>query len=134
MSHWEAHRGVRTGNDLTLGERSADVLKRSFGTWSALGLVAVVIAVYMVAQAVMGRGAFDPYPYILLNLALSCLAAVQGIVLQISANRGDRISAEVALHTQSNTDDLISINRQQTAILNELREIRAAVGGESTGA
>jgi uncharacterized membrane protein len=48
---------------------------------------------------------WDLYPFILLNLCLSCLAAVQGIILQISVNRGDKV---IALHTQGNTDKLAS--------------------------
>lgn len=105
---WARHPAVRSGVQLSRGERAADVLKRWFGTWAALGMVGVAIAVWMLGQVALGHGAFDPYPYILLNLILSCLAAVQGIILQISANRGDRINAEVALHTQANTDQILA--------------------------
>lgn len=120
---WRDHKGVRTGDQLDLGERAADVLKRYFGTWSALFAVAIWIAAWMLLQKT--SFAWDKAPYILLNLLLSCLAAVQGIILQISANRGDRISAEVALHTQKNTDDLMTINRQQLEILEALHHINA---------
>lgn len=44
-----------------------------------------------------GNG-FDPYPFILLNLILSCLAAMQGAILLIAARRSDQISAELAQH------------------------------------
>ncbi len=113
---WHKHPAVRTGKDLSFGERSADVLKHYFGTWSALFAVATWITAWMLLQKT--SFAWDRPPYILLNLCLSCLAAVQGIILQISANRGDRISAEVALHTSGNTDEL----KSQSGRILELQE------------
>ena len=115
---WHLHPAVRSGPGLTLGERAADVLKRWFGTWSALFGVGAAIAVWIALQKTAIK--WDIYPFILLNLCLSCLAAVQGIILQISANRGDRISSEVALHTQGNTDTLMGLNERQLAILTKL--------------
>lgn len=112
---WARHPGVRSGpSQLSLGERAADILKRYFGTWSALFAVAIWIAVWMLLQK--ASFAWDKSPYILLNLCLSCLAAVQGIILQISANRGDRISAEVALHTERNTDDIKALLAENTKL------------------
>ena len=128
---WKHHKGVRTGSQLSFGERASDLLKRYFGTWSALGVVALWIALWILLQSTGLH--WDMYPYILLNLCLSCLAAVQGIILQISANRGDRISAEVALHTQRNTDDLMDLNRTQLRILKELKGIRDTLGGHDAG-
>ena len=122
---WKKHVAVRTGDKLTVGERAADVLKKWFGTWSALGFVAATILTWIMLQHT--SIGWDMYPFILLNLCLSCLAAVQGIILQISANRGDRINAEVALHTQNNTEKLLQINRQQLEILEELREVRSLI-------
>lgn len=120
---WKKHPAA--DNDLTSGEKAADQLKRGFGTWTALGSVAAVIAIWIIAQQT--GLAWDAYPFILLNLCLSCLAAVQGIILQISANRGDKTAAEVALHTSANTDHLISVDdellglqRQQWEVLCKL--------------
>lgn len=120
---WREHPAVRSGRQLSLGERAADWLKHWFGTWTALGLVGVWIAAWILLQKTGAH--WDLYPFILLNLCLSCLAAVQGIILQISANRGDRISAEVALHTAQNTDLLVGINQQQLGILQTLQHIDA---------
>ena len=56
------------------------------------------------------RDGFDPYPFILLNVVLSCLAAMQGAVLLIAAKRADQISAELAAHdyaTNVESDELI---------------------------
>jgi uncharacterized membrane protein len=118
MNHWHAHPHVRTGKDLTAGERAADILKRYFGTWSALFAVAIWITAWMLLQRT--SLAWDKAPYILLNLCLSCLAAVQGIILQISANRGDRISSEVAMGTHRAAEELLTLNKRQLEILARL--------------
>jgi uncharacterized membrane protein len=96
---WERHPGVRTGDALSFGERAADRLKAAFGTWTLLGLITGGIVLWMLFV-------YDPGE-LHLNLALSFLASVQGVILQIAANRGDRISAECALHTQRNTEEIL---------------------------
>lgn len=121
---WARHPHV--ANDLTLGERAADRLKSAFGSWAFLICLNGFIALWCILNATKIVH-FDVYPFIALNLILSWLAAQQGGALQIAANRGDRISAEIALHTQSNTDELMALNRQQLEILRELRALRAAV-------
>lgn len=125
IEFWRAHRGVET-DKLSTGERAADWLKHWFGTWTALFGVGAVIFVWVLLQRTGAK--WDPYPFILLNLCLSCLAAVQGIILQISANRGDRISGQVALHTQTNTDDLMAINQTQLEILSVLKDLQEQRG------
>lgn len=127
---WYRHPAVN--NDLSFGERAADFLKHWFGTWTALGGVGTAIAFWIIMQVTPAH--WDRYPYILLNLCLSCLAAVQGIILQISANRGDRISSEVATHTEKNTDtlmdmqsDLLTMQKQQMNELEALKDIHADV-------
>lgn len=128
---WRRHPGVRTGEQLTAGERAADKLKAWFGSWGfLLGLNAVIIG-WVAANVLLPLSSrWDVYPYILLNLGLSWLAAQQGGALQIASNRGDRISAEVALHTQSNTERLIAVNDRQLEILTELRQLRDRLGGD----
>lgn len=109
---WHKHSGVRNGKELSIGERAADVLKAAFGTWTLLGFIAAGIAFWLLFI----RDPGDLH----LNLILSCMAAVQGVILQVAANRGDRISAEVALHTEANTSELVTLNRQQIEILRRL--------------
>lgn len=125
---WDAHPHV--GNELTIGERAADRLKSTFGSWSFLIALNAFIVGWIALNGLLGRGTFDPFPFILLNLGLSWLAAQQGGALQIAANRGDRLNAEVALHTQRNTDELMEMNRRQLQMLAEIRQLRAAVEGK----
>ena len=96
---WHRHPAVRTQR-LTFGEKAADWLKHWFGTWIALGLVTVWIAAWIALQRT--SISWDLYPFILLNLCLSCLAAVQGIIPQLSANRGDNRAITVVNADGSN--------------------------------
>jgi uncharacterized membrane protein len=83
---------------LSLGERLADRIADFGGSWTFILLFAGVILFWILLNAVflLGR-AFDPYPFILLNLVLSCLAAVQAPVIMMSQNRQearDRLRSE----------------------------------------
>jgi uncharacterized membrane protein len=65
------------------------------GSWAFVFLALAFLFGWMALNR--GHG-FDPYPFILLNLVLSCLAAMQGAILLIAAKRSDHISAELAQH------------------------------------
>lgn len=89
------HPAVRTGGQLTLGERAADRLRNGMGSWTFVFVSLAFLAGWMAGN---GSTGFDPYPFILLNLILSCLAAMQGAILLIAARRADQISSELAAH------------------------------------
>ena len=55
---------------------------------------------------------FDPYPFILLNLILSCVAALQGAVLLIAARRADQINAELATHDYETNSEALRLIRE----------------------
>ncbi|AUZ55576.1 MULTISPECIES: DUF1003 domain-containing protein [Stenotrophomonas] len=81
----------------TLGERVADRVAEVGGSWTFILCFGVVLVVWMVVNSFLLARAFDPYPYILLNLVLSCLAAVQAPIIMMSQNRQaavDRMRAE----------------------------------------
>jgi len=83
---------------LTFGERLSDHIAEFGGSWKFLITFGAVIFVWIGANAVLlATRAFDPYPFILLNLILSCLAAVQAPIIMMSQNRAevrDRLRAE----------------------------------------
>ncbi len=94
-SSWHRHPAVRSGEQLTLGERSADHLRNGMGSWGFVFGALVFLAGWMIGNRNVG---FDKYPFILLNLILSCLAAMQGAILLIAAKREDQISSDLARH------------------------------------
>ena len=75
--------------DATFGEHIADTVAGFGGSWTFIIAFSVALAVYMTIDAALGRKAWDPYPYILLNLFLSMLAAVQAPIIMMSQNRQD---------------------------------------------
>jgi uncharacterized membrane protein len=120
-SVWHQHPGVRSGEDLSRGERAADRMRNMMGSWGfVFGFFAVMIAWALVntvlIEHVFHHKAFDPYPYILLNLFLSMMAGVQAAALLIAAKRSDAISSEVALHTANNTDDIKKLVQENTEL------------------
>lgn len=92
---WHRHHGVRTGDQLTLGERAADKMRNGMGSWAFVFGSVAFLGAWMCINRNTG---FDPYPFILLNLLLSCVAALQGAILLIAAKRSDQISSELAQH------------------------------------
>jgi len=82
--------------EFTLGQRAADRIARFGGSWTFIAIFFVIIAAWMAINTVALIHPFDPYPYILLNLVLSCIAAVQAPVILMSQNRQadkDRLQA-----------------------------------------
>lgn len=83
---------------LTFGERLADRVAAVGGSWRFIGGFAVFLVIWMIVNSiVLAARAFDPYPFILLNLILSCLAALQAPIIMMSQNRQaeiDRMQAQ----------------------------------------
>ncbi len=87
-------RATRNPNDLiekeaTLGERVADHVARFGGSWTFIIAFGVLMVVYTAINILLHGKAWDPYPFILLNLFLSMLAAIQAPVIMMSQNRQD---------------------------------------------
>jgi uncharacterized membrane protein len=96
----------------TLGERCSDVLASFGGSWAFLISFAIVLVVWMGFNVIQGESkAFDAYPFILLNLVLSCIAAIQAPIIMMSQKR------------QEAKDRLRSLNDYQVNLKAEL-EIR----------
>lgn len=88
-------RSQRNPNDVieeqeTFGERIADSVASFGGSWAFIITFAVVLIVYSGVNVVLGKSGWDPYPFILLNLFLSMLAAIQAPVIMMSQNRQDK--------------------------------------------
>ena len=76
--------------DLTVWDRMSDKVASFGGSWRFIVGFAVVMAIWVTINSIaLMRQPFDPYPYILLNLVLSCLAAIQAPVIMMSQNRQD---------------------------------------------
>jgi uncharacterized membrane protein len=75
--------------EMTFGQHIADGVARFGGSWSFIIVFAVILVVYTAINVALDKQAWDPYPFILLNLFLSMIAAVQAPVIMMSQNRQD---------------------------------------------
>lgn len=130
---------------MTFGQRLADKVARFGGSWTFISIFAVVLVIWILLNSfilITYNKSFDPYPYILLNLFLSMLAAIQAPIILMSQNRQaykDRLSAEhdyevnlkaeleiMALHEKMDSlrekqwSELISIQQEQIRLLRQL--------------
>ena len=119
----------------TLGQRAADSIAKFAGSWAFIFSFSGVLILWMVVNVLLAAGAFDPYPFILLNLVLSCVAAIQAPLIMMSQNRQeekDRRRAEndykVNLKTEIIIEDLYdkvnAILAKQSALERQVREDR----------
>jgi len=86
--------------EASFGQRAADAVARFGGSWTFIGLFALVLVGWVALNSWLllqsGHKAFDPYPYILLNLFLSMLASIQAPVILMSQNRQGEIDRQTA--------------------------------------
>ena len=117
----------------TLGQRAADAIAKFAGSWAFIFSFTGVLILWMVVNALLAAKAFDPYPFILLNLVLSCVAAIQAPLIMMSQNRQeekDRRRAEndykVNLKTEIMIEDLYdkinAVLTRQSALEKLLKE------------
>ena len=71
----------------TLGQRAADAIAKFAGSWAFIFTFTGVLILWMLVNTLLAAKAFDPYPFILLNLVLSCVAAIQAPLIMMSQNR-----------------------------------------------
>lgn len=97
----------------TFGQRAADKIAKFAGSWAFIFSFSALLILWMVGNVILAKRAFDPYPFILLNLVLSCVAALQAPLIMMSQNRQeekDRRRAEndykVNLKTEIMIEDL----------------------------
>ena len=119
----------------TLGQRAADAIAKFAGSWAFIFSFTGVLILGRVVNALLAAKAFDPYPFILLNLVLSCVAAIQAPLIMMSQNRQeekDRRRAEndykVNLKTEIMIEDLYD---KVNAILAKQSELEKLLRTES---
>ena len=92
--HTLIHEKISTNIDdgsanASFGERMSDKLTNAAGSWRFIIGFMVVMAIWIVINVILLQSPFDPYPFILLNLVLSCIAAIQAPIIMMSQNRQD---------------------------------------------
>jgi uncharacterized membrane protein len=120
----------RAEDDRTLGERVADQIASFGGSWPFIFIFLAMMAIWMLVNTVLighiahGK-AFDPYPYIALNLVLSALAGLQAPIIMMSQNRAAARDEVLAHHHYEETqkiDALLQANTDLTRKVHDLTE------------
>ena len=127
----------------TVGQRAADAIAKFAGSWAFIFSFSAVLVLWMILNILLAVKAFDPYPFILLNLVLSCVAAIQAPLIMMSQNRQeekDRRRAEndykVNLKTEIMIEDLYDkinlILKKQAALEKKLAQEEAKEAPDKT--
>lgn len=116
-------------NNLSFGQKLADKVAMFGGSWKFIILFTVTLIVWMSYNVHIGEKAFDPYPFILLNLVLSCIAAIQAPVIMMSQNRKEEkdrkraeheylvnLKAELQIRELNQKIDLLMIDEMNTLL------------------
>lgn len=101
----------------TLGQRAADKLTKIAGSWGFIISLAIFLVLWMIINAIwLTQSQWDPYPFILLNLVLSCLAAIQAPIILMSQNRSNERDRQRAEYDYA-------VNRKAEREVEEIRKI-----------
>lgn len=125
--------------NLSLGQKTADKIATFGGSWTFIISFGVVLVLWIILNTiVLLSHAFDPYPFVFLNLVLSCLAAIQAPILMMSQNRQtekDRLTANndylvnlkselIVEHLHYKLDDIIESEQTITDLQNQIKELQ----------
>lgn len=115
----------------TLGQRAADAIAKFAGSWAFIFSFIGALVLWMVVNIIMASKAFDPYPFILLNLVLSCVAAIQAPLIMMSQNRQEekdrrraendyKVNLKTEIMIEALYDKLNAVLAKQSAIEKQL--------------
>jgi uncharacterized membrane protein len=109
-------------DEMTFGDRLSDGVARFGGSWFFISLFSVVLVIYTAINVGLGKSAWDPYPFILLNLFLSMIAAIQAPIIMMSQNRQDakdRVRGELDFDVNKRAESEIQTLSRKLNLLGE---------------
>jgi len=126
LKNWhKAHKA-----SLSRGDRAADKVRNGMGSWRFVFGFLAFLGTWAFLNTLADIHHWDKYPFILLNLFLSMLAAIQGSILLIAAKRADAVSAAMAendyhtnIEAKKEVEELMELNREQLKKIEELTRL-----------
>lgn len=114
----------------SLGDQLADAVAATVGSWRFIVIQSVLLGAWIIGNAVVGRSAWDPYPFILLNLLLSFQAAYTAPIIMMSQNRAadldrDRATADYQVNIRAEAE--IGLLHEKVDLIRE-RELEELIG------
>ena len=123
--------------EATIGERVADIVAGFGGSWTFITMFVFALLIYSGLSVWMGTKSWDPYPFILLNLFLSMLAAIQAPVIMMSQNRQDtkdRLRSELDFDVNRRAESEIQgLSRKLNALGDQIGDLEDLIRGKSSG-
>lgn len=120
---------------ITIGQKAADSIAKFAGSWAFIFSFTGALVLWMIVNVLLAAKAFDPYPFILLNLVLSCVAAIQAPLIMMSQNRQeekDRRRAENDYKVNLKTEIMIEdIYDKVNAVLARQTELEKIIRAEA---
>ena len=120
---------------ITIGQKAADSIAKFAGSWAFIFSFTGALVLWMIVNVLLAAKAFDPYPFILLNLVLSCVAAIQAPLIMMSQNRQeekDRRRAENDYKVNLKTEIMIEdIYDKVNAVLARQTELEKIIRAET---
>ena len=135
-------RAARNPNEIieakaTFGERVADAVAGFGGSWGFIIMFFVTLITYTFVNLALGRSAWDPYPFILLNLILSMLAAIQAPVIMMSQNRTDtkdRLRGELDFEVNRRAEaEVQTLSRKLNVLVEKIDDIEELIRRNLSG-
>jgi len=128
---------VVIGEKATFGERVADTVAAFGGSWTFIIAFNLAIIVYTAISILMGQRSWDPYPFILLNLFLSLLAAIQAPVIMMSQNRQDqkdRLRSELDFDVNRRAEvEIEGVAHKLNQLVDKIGDVEAVLRQELAG-
>ena len=119
---WSFHPAIHRPEGMKFGDWLADNVRNGLGSWVFVLLFLSFLTGWMLFNGTEG---FDPFPFILLNLVLSCIAAMQGSILLIAAKREDQISSQLAHYTLEIDKQNLELTQQVADLTKEIHSFTA---------
>lgn len=118
--------------NLTMGQKAADGLAKFAGSWGFIIIFFFLLMVWIFANVVLLSKPFDPFPFILMNLILSCLAAIQAPIIMMSQNRQedkDRMRAKNDFKVNLKAEIIIEdLHQKMDALIEQQKEFADKLG------
>jgi uncharacterized membrane protein len=119
-------------SNLTAGQKAADGLAKFAGSWGFIIIFFSLLIVWIFANVVLLSKPFDPYPFILMNLILSCLAAIQAPIIMMSQNRQeekDRMRAKNDFKVNLKAEIIIEdLHQKMDALIDQQKDFAEKLG------
>lgn len=119
-------------SNLSAGQKAADKMTKFAGSWAFIIGFFIILLIWVMVNVILLTRAFDPYPFVFLNLILSCMAAIQAPIIMMSQNRQDekdRVRAKNDFKVNLKAEIIIEdLHQKMDALIEQQKEFAEKLG------